>query len=161
LEAAQRVEEVAILEARIKEREAFLSEAIKDLPRRDSLRKLAGEKTAQAQTLETEIFKVSETLKALQDQAETLREESKISLESANFTLSEINRQADEARERKVKARQEFIASRETNVRSAELALTAAKGGPPEIVQDRQKALDKRKAELAEALQEADLVPVL
>ena len=155
LEAAQRREEVLLLEKRIKECEKYLSQAVADQPRRDSQRKNATGKLAQAQELEAQAFKVSEALKKLQDQATDLREEARLSLEAANFTAQEIKNQEEADKAREVKARQELVSKKETNLRSAELSLMAAQeSGHAEIIREREEIRDRRKKELAETLHE-------
>ncbi len=151
LEAAQRREEIILLEGRVKEREAFLAEAKADQPRRDADRKRAADLTAKAQEIEAEAFKVSEKLKKLQDSAQDLGEAAGQTLALAEFTLNEIHQKETDRKKRVEIERNEKLGSLRQNFKTAQLELESAqrdKHSNQEIILERQKIRDTRQKNL-------------
>jgi|GEM_PF-3919173 hypothetical protein len=151
LEAAQRREEIILLEGRVKEREAFLAEAKADQPRRDADRKRAADLTAKAQEIEAEAFKVSEKLKKLQDSAQDLGEAAGQTLALAEFTLNEIHQKETDRKKRVEIERNEKLGSLRQNLKTAQLELESAqrdKHSNQEIILERQKIRDTRQKNL-------------
>lgn len=152
-EVMRRKTEVELKRAYVVRMEKDLADAISDLPRRRQKFALAQDRTDKARAVEEKLVEKAREMEDLQAESAALRQQASEFLAESNFTANQLQARKDSETAAQERNALEARNMAEAVLKTAELQLKSAresKHPDPEIIANREKAVESAKAALAE-----------